>query len=311
MMKFLALTLCIIVWLSQAVSCHEGHAHGVAAITHAPSMRGADWKRQEEQGETCGVVLGSSAARITPVGCGTSATCVISQATNIGTSSTQTALYIECCGLGQVCEALFTACADSSNVEGQTTVNSDVLTCSEPGTSLCKTYSWVENGALGFECGSTGGLIPVSVPVTSITSTDATLTTRRSTRTSERPRTSRTAVPTSRTAAPTTRTAGPTIDTAVPTPSSNAPSDEHDHDHGDGDGAGYSAGMSFGDKIGVGVGCGTVGIIASGIAIFFCRTPRRRAVVSAGHQLKGGVVTEEKGPAVRQTMPACTSTGGG
>lgn len=38
--------------------------------------------------------------------------------------------------------------------------------------------------------------------------------------------------------------------------------------------------MSLGAKIGVGVGCGTVGLVASGIAIFFLYTPRRKTVVS-------------------------------
>jgi hypothetical protein len=59
--------------------------------------------------------------------------------------------------------------------------------------------------------------------------------------------------------------------------------------------------MSLGAKIGVGVGCGTVGLVASGIAIFFLRTPRRKTVVSqpssspgrdAGGQEKGAVVSE-------------------
>ena len=42
--------------------------------------------------------------------------------------------------------------------------------------------------------------------------------------------------------------------------------------------------MSLGAKIGVGVGCGTVGIVASGIAIFFLCTPRERTGKTAMSQ---------------------------
>ena len=48
--------------------------------------------------------------------------------------------------------------------------------------------------------------------------------------------------------------------------------------------AGYSPGMSLGAKIGVGVGCGTVGLVASGIAIFFLRTPRRKAQLGSSSE---------------------------
>jgi hypothetical protein len=73
-------------------------------------------------------------------------------------------------------------------------------------------------------------------------------------------------------------------------------------------GDGYSAGMSRGAKIGVGVGCGTIGLVASGIAIFFLRTPKRKTIVSqpsgspgmdSGGQEKDAVVSEALIPRLR------------
>ncbi|KAL1835670.1 hypothetical protein VTJ49DRAFT_6253 [Mycothermus thermophilus] len=117
--------------------------------------------------------------------------------------------------------------------------------CTDIESTLCQTWSWASDGALGFGCGKTGGVTPILPQPTSTTSSTT------STPTSTRPPTS----------------------SISPQPTAGAPPPP----------PGYSVPLSLGATIGIAVGLGVPLTLLAGCGIFLMHKHRQRKKAAAKH----------------------------
>ncbi|KAL2268948.1 hypothetical protein VTJ83DRAFT_3794 [Remersonia thermophila] len=224
------------------------------AITPPPSIRGPKrkWARQKEL-DTCGVEATDLDRGLV---CRGDRTCATAP-TAIGTALTQTRLFVFCCELSEdECTPPYTACIDSSDVGTFLTSDPNALTCTAAGSTLCQTWSWVSDGALGFGCGRTGGVIPI-LPEPTLTTSSTTSTGKTTTR------------------ATTPGTASPTDDAPPTLTGGVGPSQP-----------GYSAPLNRDTAIGIAVGVGlpVVIVICLGIFLVYNRRQRKKAAAQQNTQ---------------------------